>query len=202
MKKHSLDPNNFFNTACAFEGSLALIAMLLNWLTDGNLFVNLHFSESALALGLLATLPLVAVLFIMQELPFRAIQNIRYFLMTSLGPLLKNCHWTDLFILSCVAGISEELLFRGFLQPWLENSFATFTALLISNIIFALVHAITPLYAILALLTGIYLGMAMDYQPERNLLIPVVIHAIYDFVAFVVILRNYRRYQNILLNKP
>jgi membrane protease YdiL (CAAX protease family) len=92
-----------------------------------------------------------------------------------------------------IAGFSEEVLFRGALQPWLENVTGITNGLLISNLIFALVHAVTPLYALLAMLMGLYLGMSLDYDTERNLLTPIVIHSLYDFIAFIVILRNYRK---------
>jgi hypothetical protein len=35
--------------------------------------------------------------------------------------------------------------------------------------------------------------MSLDYGAERNLLTPIVIHSLYDFIAFIVILRNYRK---------
>ena len=91
-----------------------------------------------------------------------------------------------------IAGFSEELLFRGALQPWLENVTGIPTGLVISNAIFALVHAVTPLYALLAMLMGLYLGISLDYGGERNLITPIVIHGFYDFVAFIAILRDYR----------
>jgi hypothetical protein len=60
------------------------------------------------------------------------------------------------------------------------------------NIIFGLAHAITPLYAVLATLVGIYLSLSLDYGGDRNLLVPIVIHGLYDFLAFVALMRAYR----------
>jgi membrane protease YdiL (CAAX protease family) len=51
---------------------------------------------------------------------------------------------------------------------------------------------VTPLYAVLAALVGFYLGLSLDYGGERNLLIPVIIHGFYDFLAFVALMRVYR----------
>lgn len=53
-----------------------------------------------------------------------------------------------------------------------------------SSVLFGLVHAITPLYALLAMGVSIYLGLFLDYGGERNLLTPIVIHTAYDFLAF------------------
>lgn len=57
---------------------------------------------------------------------------------------------------------------------------------------FALVHWISPLYALLAGLTGIYLGFALDVGGERNLLVPILIHSLYDIVAFLAVAASYR----------
>jgi hypothetical protein len=64
--------------------------------------------------------------------------------------------------------------------------------LLASNIIFGLAHAVTPLYAVLATFVGIYLSLSLDYGGDRNLLVPIVIHGLYDFLAFVALMRAYR----------
>ncbi|MGZ5000398.1 MAG: CPBP family intramembrane glutamic endopeptidase [Methylomonas sp.] len=194
MKNHSLNTDNFFRTACYFEGSLILVAVVLGWIADVDPFANLTFSETALAQSLMATLPLLIIFFAMQQLPFPPLQKINSLLQQTLGPRLYQRHWTDLLILASIAGVSEELLFRGLLQPWLENSWNMTASLFASNLIFALLHAVTPLYALLAMLIGLYLGLSLDYGGERNLLIPMIIHALYDFVAFIVILSNYRNH--------
>lgn len=184
---------SFFRMACYFEAALTLVAIGVGWLTAIDPFADLKFNEQALANGLLLTLPLLLLFFAMQELPLQALEKIRQLLLETLGARLYLCHWTDLLILASIAGFSEEVLFRGALQPWLENVTGITNGLLISNAIFALVHAVTPLYAALAMLMGLYLGISLDYGAERNLLTPIVIHSLYDFIAFIVILRNYRK---------
>lgn len=196
MENHSPPADAFFRIACYFEGSLAVLALILGWLADLDPFASLLFSEAALGIGLLATLPLVVMFFAMQQLSYPPIQKIRDMLLETLGARLAFRHWTDVLILAAIAGFAEETLFRGFLQPWLENGWGALAGLLGSNVLFALVHAVTPLYALLALLMGLYMGAMLDYGGERNLLVPMVIHAAYDFVAFVVILRDYRNRLN------
>lgn len=193
MSNSKSDTNSFFRVACFFEAALTLLAVGVGWLTDIDPFENLIFNEHAIANGVLLTLPLLLLFFAMQELPIQALEKIRQLLLETLGARLYRCHWTDLLILAAIAGFSEEVLFRGAMQPWLENVAGLTNGLLISNVIFALVHAVTPLYAALAMLMGLYLGMSLDYGAERNLLTPIVIHSLYDFVAFIVILRNYRK---------
>jgi len=188
--------NNFFKTACYFEAILILIAVFLGWIAAINPFENLIFSENAMAVGLLATLPLWLLFLAMQLIPYPSVQAIKALLLESLGPGLYRCHWTDFFILALIAGFSEELLFRGVIQPWMENAWGGVVGLFVSNLLFGLVHAVTPLYAVLATAVGIYLGYFLDYGEQRNLLIPIVIHSFYDFLAFVVIIRTYRSQLN------
>jgi membrane protease YdiL (CAAX protease family) len=55
------------------------------------------------------------------------------------------------------------------LQPWLENSWGIVAGLIISSVIFGLVHAVTLLYFILAASVSVYLGLYLDYENTRNL---------------------------------
>lgn len=193
MPSQTADNAHFFRLACIFEAALAVLAFALGWLTTIDPLADLHYSESALASGMQATLPLVLLFFVLQALPYPPLRKIHQLLLETLGARLYRRHWSDLLILALIAGFAEELLFRGFLQPWLEQLTNITAGLLLSNLIFALVHAVTPLYALLAMLMGLYLGLSLDFGSERNLLTPIVIHALYDYVAFVVILRNYRQ---------
>ncbi len=93
------------------------------------------------------------------------------------------------------AGISEELLFRGVLQPWLELKWGIPLGLIFSNMIFGFLHWVTPMYALIAGAVGIYLGLMLNVGGERNLLTPIAIHTIYDYMAFLVVARSYLQEQ-------
>ncbi len=192
MDKYSVTPADFFKKACLFEAALILVAMILGWIAHIDPFENLHFSETAIAYGTAGTLPLFLLFLFMEQLQTESVVRIKKLLLNTLGSGLRHCHWTDLLVLSAIAGFSEELLFRGVIQPWLESSWGMATGLVVSNIIFGLVHAVTPLYAVIATLVGVYLSLSLDYGGERNLLLPIIIHGFYDFLAFVVLMRGYR----------
>ncbi len=192
MAKSLLKLDEFFKSACYFEASLILVAIFLGWVANIDPFEHIYFSETALAYGVIGTLPLFLMFLSLEKLQGDSVVKIRKLLLNTLGPGLHSYHWSDLLILAAIAGISEELLFRGVIQPWIENSWGLTTGLIASNIVFGLVHAVTPLYAVLAALVGIYLGLSLDYSGDRNLLIPVIIHGFYDFLAFVALMRVYR----------
>ena len=192
MDKSLFKFDDFFKSACYFEASLILIALFLGWVAGIDPFENISFSETAIAYGVIGTIPLFLMFLAMEKVQGAQVVNIRKLLLNTLGPGLYRYHWTDLLILASIAGVSEELLFRGVMQPWLETSWGITAGLIGSNIVFGLVHAVTPLYALLATLVGIYLGLSLDYGGERNLLTPIIIHTLYDFLAFVALMRVYR----------
>ena len=192
MKTPPLEKEKFFKFACYFEGSLILVAIILGWFSGIDPFENLHFTEISVFYGLMGTAPLFLVFMALYQIEIEALKKIKHLLLETLGPSLHQHNWADLFVLAAIAGISEEILFRGVVQPWMESSFGMAVGLIGSNILFGLVHAVTPLYAVLATLVGIYLGLFLDYGGERNLLTPIIIHGLYDFLAFIVIMRAYR----------
>jgi len=193
MSSAPLAPDHFFRFACLFEASLSLIAIVLGWVLNVDPFADLLYSETAVTNGLLATLPVVLLFFALQSMSYAPLRYIRQLLQETMGARLIGCSKSDLLILALIAGFSEELLFRGVLQPWLEQVTGMMAGLLLSNVVFALVHAVTPLYALLAMVMGVYLGLSLDYGDQRNLMTPIIAHALYDFVAFLVILRHYRQ---------
>jgi uncharacterized protein len=183
---------HFFKSACIFEASLLLVAIFLGWVADIDPFEKLFFSESAIGYGVLGTLPLLLLYQSMQYSSLKSIRMIRNILMETLASRLFGLLWSDLLILSVIAGVTEEVLFRGVIQPWLEQSWGMFAGLLGSSLVFGLVHAVTPMYAMLAALVSVYLGLSLDYGETRNLLTPIIIHGLYDFFAFLMIIRTYK----------
>jgi membrane protease YdiL (CAAX protease family) len=184
--------DGFFKRAFLFESSLIVLAILLGWIAGINPFKNIIFSESAILYGLLGTIPLFMMFMGLQNIQAKSVSSIRNLLLKTLGPELHRYQWSDLLLLGTIAGVSEELLFRGVLQPWIEASWGITAGLIASNVIFGLAHAVTPLYAVLAALVGMYLGLSMDYGIERNVLTPIMIHGLYDFLAFFMLMRAYR----------
>ena len=193
MPKSFLKDHSFLNTACFFEAALIPLAILLGWIGSINPFSNIFFTETALANGVIGTIPLILIFLAFEQIQAKSVGNIRRLLLETLGPGLLDRHWTDLLILALIAGIAEELLFRGVIQPWIEQFWGVTAGLVISNCMFGLVHAVTPLYALLAGLVGIYLGLSLNYGTEKNLLVPIIIHGLYDFLAFFALIRMYRK---------
>ncbi len=119
-------------------------------------------------------------------------------------PMFKNCTWVELAAISLLAGLGEELLFRGVFQAamvqWTGDflphspAFARvgdWMAIVGVAILFGLLHAVNVAYTVLATLMGLYLGWL--WLATGNLAVPIVAHAVYDFLALLYILRRCKR---------
>lgn len=182
----------FLLLATAFEGMLLLAAFVLGAMLTVDPLASWNPGTSAIVWGMAGIVPLYLFFLISNRQSRGGLREIRDFLVDKMGPLLNHCTMIDLAYLGLLAGVAEEFLFRGVLQPWLERDWGGVGGLVFSNLIFALAHWVTPLYGLLAGLTGAYLGLWLDVTGERNLAIPTIIHAGYDFLAFLAVARAYR----------
>lgn len=183
----------FLTVAILFEGGLALLAIGLGRLAGIDPLAHFALAWQAAVWGLAAAVPLFGLFMWSLRLEFGPVARIRRFLIETLGPPLAACGWFELLLVSLLVGFGEEVLFRGFLQPWFEQWGGRAAGLAGSNIVFGLAHFITPLYALLAGLMGLYLGWLLDAFGERRLLTPILTHAVYDWLAFLAVARAYRR---------
>lgn len=86
-------------------------------------------------------------------------------------------------LLGAAAGWGEEWLFRGVFQTVLSDKFSSNIALAISGIVFGLLHAVTPVYALLAGAASVFFGYL--YNISGNLAVPMICHAVYDVGALM-----------------
>jgi len=182
----------FLNLAAFFEGALVFLAFGLGWLAEIDPLALLTVSAKACGWGIGGGVLLFGLLLLGDRLPVRGLKRIREFLVQMLGRPLSDCRWHELILLAALVGFSEEMLFRGLIQPWIERAGGYTTGLLASNVLFGLAHFVTPLYGLLAGLTGVYFGWLLDAGGSRNVLIPMLAHAVYDYCAFHWVIRSYR----------
>lgn len=161
-----------------------LAALALAWLADLSPWEQVHWNLAVVGQALLGTVPLFAV--------YRLARKTRLVAIDLLGQALSLCRLHDLILLAALAGLGEELLFRGVLQPWFERV-SPLAGLILTNVLFGLMHAVTLSYAVIAGLIGLYLSWLAYGVDPPNLLRPIITHAAYDFVAFLLIVREYRR---------
>jgi uncharacterized protein len=194
-------PEPAIGFALVFEGSLGLLALGLAWLTGIPLGpwggdarqVSGDFAPwlSAVAWGVAGTVPLLGLLLFVEWLPLRFLRELGTLVQQKLGPLLQSASWWQLGLLSLLAGVGEELLFRGWLQfgvgQWLFGSPSSIGGLLLGALLFGVCHAVTRTYAVVAGLVGLYLGLLQIVS--GHLLAPMIAHAGYDFIALLYLLK-------------
>lgn len=93
----------------------------------------------------------------------------------------------QIVLVSIAAGICEELLFRGFLQPWLSQLSTPLLGLLGASAAFALLHYASFTYFAATLAVGLALGVT--YRVTESLLCVVTWHAVYDLLAITALAR-------------
>ena len=174
--------------AIAVEGGLILVAWLAGWLMQQLPLATFTWDLRDALFGLAATLPMLALFFACLWWPVGPIRPVQTFCDEVLRPMLAPCTLLDLAGISILAGFGEEMLFRGVFQAaftfWIGNAWI---GLLLTSVLFGLCHAITAAYLVLATLMGVYLGWL--WQTSDNLLLVIVTHAVYDFIALVVLIR-------------
>ncbi len=186
-----LTREQFLIAASLFEGGLLLAALLFGWLLAVPPLLHFRWEIESLSTGLIGVIPLLLFFGLLYHLPIRQLQEIRDLLFEVLGPYLATCRWYELFYIALLAGFGEEVFFRGFLQIWLERGWGRAVAISVTNILFGLAHAITPLYTVLATAVGLYLSWSLEWG-TRNLLTPILIHTGYDFFALLFLRHAYR----------
>ena len=118
------------------------------------------------------------------QLPGYFMDDLRSHLTAIRAALVKMPNW-QLMVLALAAGIAEELLFRAVLQTWLVSEIGLYWGILAASMMFGLAHFISIPYVIVTALTGIGLGYL--YAFTDSLMLVMIIHAVYDAIAFLVI---------------
>jgi membrane protease YdiL (CAAX protease family) len=139
---------SFFWQAIFVEGGLAVVAILADVLFR----LNLHYWEycrydgETLRQIALAVLPLLAGYFVLRALPFEGLRRIDRFVREMYWQHMGHWKLWQLALVAVLAGVGEELLFRGLFQLGLATVVDLWLAILLTSLLFGLAHAITPTY--------------------------------------------------------
>ena len=170
--------------AIAFEGVLAAAAFACGWWTGVSPLSRFAWTVPGLLAGAGCALPMYVLFLASYSASPAPLRRIRRFLRVSLGRNLADAPWPVPAGIALLAGVGEELLFRGALEPLVGPWW--------SNVLFGLAHAVTPLYAVLAGAMGLL--FSMELQATGNLLAPILTHALYDWLAFRALIADVRRF--------
>lgn len=177
--------------ASLFQGMLIPIALLIAWPLGIQPFRDWSLTGQAILIGALATLPMLAFFGVIARSPFAWARELEARIREVIVPLFREAGTPAIAWVALLAGVGEELLFRGVIQAGLEDWLGPVPGLFVAALIFGLAHYVTRAYFILATLMGLYLGWL--YQWTGNLLVPVLVHFLYDWIALEWYIRRERR---------
>lgn len=172
-------------------GTVAL-TLIGCWLANVSLWPQLQWNGIAIGSGLVLSVPLLAVFFVLKSLPFEPLRRVFRIVAEYFGPAMASCRVIELALVAIGAGISEEMLFRGLLPTVLAGR-GVLVAIILPNVLFGLLHAATITYAVIATCIGLFFSVCLTMCPEINLLTVMVAHAAYDFIAFLVVAGEHRQ---------
>ncbi|SER58692.1 CPBP family intramembrane glutamic endopeptidase [Pedobacter rhizosphaerae] len=104
--------------------------------------------------------------------------------------IFKN-NYALLLFTAVTAGITEEVLFRGYIQPRLEMYFKNpYIAIVVSSILFGLLHCTYG--TVINILGPIFISLifAVHYWKFKNLKILIFSHFLWDFVLLEIAIRR------------
>ncbi len=169
------------------EGGLLLLAWPLGGFLGVGLFDRLSFTPRFLLWGALFTLPSLVLVPWSMRTSWAPFARLRQEMQERFRVLFGDLSYFQIFTISILAGIGEEVFFRGVVQRGLAGFVGPWVALALASLLFGLAHPVSPLYVALAALVGLVMGglmMAFD-----DLTVPIVTHALHDVVALLALKR-------------
>ena len=176
----------FLNTVGLVQGGVFLLAVGLALAFGVRPWETVSLGGIELVLCVLGVAPMF--------LAFYASGALNDLVVRMFGRPLSTLSVLDLALVAALVGVGEELLFRGVLQSVLGRTNPMW-GLVAANLLFAACHAVSRAYFVTAFFVGCYLSALMTAGDGNNLLRPIVAHAVYDFVAFLVIRHDWRQRQ-------
>ncbi len=158
------------------EGFLVFVAFTWSWWRGAD-FVFGGTAKGVIYGLLTAAVLAVANFYLLVRAPgLPGVPSIRRLYAEVMQPMFGNLSVTEIIVISAVAGIGEELLFRGVLQPEL--------GLFPASVIFGLAHmggGGTLAFGCWVMVMGGMLGILAI--ASEGLLAPIIAHAVYDAAA-------------------
>ena len=180
--------------AVMVEGGLAMLALALAWLFHVPLADQFAAWGQplawAVARGAAVTLPMLAIFWWLMHWDRPLLRQLREQVRWLVGEMFPDASIAQFALVALLAGVGEELLFRGVIQTLLVDWTSPISGLLVASLLFGAAHALSKLYFILATLIGVCFGwLVLHYN---DLVAPMVAHSVYDFVALVYLSKTNR----------
>jgi membrane protease YdiL (CAAX protease family) len=190
----SQERQNGFGMAVVVEGGIALVAIFLAWIFQvplrDQIPANVEQLVYAVVRGVLVTLPMFAVFLWLVHSSWTTLRELRQQVEWLIAEMFPSASLAQFALVALLAGVGEELLFRGVIQSVSSQWTTPLAGLIIASLLFGAAHALTKLYFILATAIGLcFGGLVLQYN---DLVAPMVAHTLYDFFALTYLNRRLR----------
>lgn len=185
-------PARFLQIAVLFEGGLFVVALTIGWLLGFDVWYGISGETyDAIALsrellwGVAATGPAVVLLMLEDSRLWRPLRDLKTEVSELLEQMLAGARLWQLLVVATLAGLGEEIFFRGLIQHGLSyllpGTWGLIASLLIASLLFGLCHYLSHTYFVMAALAGVYFGLVMLLS--GSILPAMIAHALYDYIA-------------------
>jgi len=177
-------PNSgFMLHVFVFQSILLALGLLLARWTGQDPLASCRWSLEAVALGTLGGAAMGFAALKLTSLP--VFSDLERMVDRGIAPWFDGLSMQDLVAISLMAGASEEVLFRGALQPWMALWLpgGEWTAITAAAALFGLCHALSPAYFLFAFGLGAVFGWAS--WAMQDLAFAIILHAAYDAVVLL-----------------
>jgi membrane protease YdiL (CAAX protease family) len=192
-------PPDVYSMAVILEGGMAVVAGVIGWVIGVPPLETIARDDArwlahlaAVGWGALAAVPMLVGMIVTDRFPFGPFRELQKTVDDLVAPLFAPLTIFQLAVISILAGIGEEMLFRGLLQSGLAQGTdvrgGAWLALAGASLAFGLCHYLSATYFLVTTLIGLYLGALFLWTD--NLLAPIATHALYDFVALIYLVRR------------
>ncbi|WP_372966697.1 lysostaphin resistance A-like protein [Marinobacter sp.] len=172
--------------ALLFQGGIGVVGLIGIWLFKIPLALTGLGAVAVLFYGALGALSTYLAILQLTKLSWLFPDNLDQ-QMQALYEFAAGYPWPVLLVLSVLAGVGEELLFRGAIQGWLLQYTGPWTAVIAASVLFGLAHYISFTYFVMATGLGVVLGVA--YKLSDSLGMVMVWHSVYDMLALYFLLK-------------
>jgi len=186
-------PDQLFFSGTAFEFALAAIAVALGMFLDVSaLGAGFDISPASIGVGLLWTLAPLAFVSSIRLLELEELKEIEAITEEFAQKLFVGRSKSQLALFCFAAGLGEEMLFRGIFHQKLELLFGFFPAATIVAAGFGSAHFLTPAYFAISGFSS-FIFSYMFAVSGNNIVVPVIAHAVYDYVALEMTLNEMQK---------
>ncbi|HUG38145.1 MAG TPA: CPBP family intramembrane glutamic endopeptidase [Candidatus Limnocylindrales bacterium] len=174
--------------ALAFEGAVFLLALAAAASTGTSLGGRARVGPTAALAGLLAGGALAGLALAALRVRWGPLARLARVVREMSRRFFQDATIVDLVVISALAGVAEEALFRGAIQTAVSETWGPTAGIAAGALVFGLAHAVTAAYAVAAGLIGVVLGILLE--ATGDLAAPILCHALYDLVVLWFLRRN------------